>query len=111
MKMNDAFPGNYLAKDDVAEGVEVCIDRVEVEELNTPDGSSQTKPVLHLHDSKPLVLNKENWQTIADLYGDESDDWAGHWVELYVEANVRFGGKRVGGIRIRSEKPAPEIAS
>ncbi len=111
MKMHEAFPGNYLTKDDVEDGLEVCIDRVEIEDLHAPDGITQTKPVLYFHDAKPLVLNKENWQTIADLYGDESDDWAGHWIEVYVDPSVRFGGKRVGGIRVKPETPAGKVAT
>lgn len=79
--------------------------------MNAPDGSTQTKPVLRFRDAKPLVLNKENWQTIVDLYGDDSDNWQGHWIELHVDPNVRFGGKRVGGIRVKPEKPVAELAS
>jgi len=31
---------------------------------------------------------------------DESDDWIGRQVELYRDANVRFGGDKPGGVRV-----------
>ena len=111
MKMHEAFPGNYLTKDDVGDGLAVCMDRVEIEELNARDGGVETKPVLHLRDEKPLVLNKENWQLIADLFGEDSDAWRGHRIELHVDPHVQFGGKRVGGIRVRPEKPVSDQQS
>jgi hypothetical protein len=57
------------------------------------------------------VLNRTNGDSITEITGtDETDDWAGRAIVLYVDRNVMMGGKRVGGIRVTAPpngKPAP----
>ncbi len=110
MKIDQRFPTRFLTKNDVTNGLTACMDRVEVQDLKTPNGQTESRPVLLLRDQKPLVLNKSNYVTIADLYGDDDDGWSGHWVTLYHDSTISFGGKRVGGIRVKQEKPAPEVS-
>jgi hypothetical protein len=51
---------------------------------------------------KPMTLNSTNGQLIAKITGsEESDGWIGKQIELYRDENVSFGGKLVGGIRVR----------
>jgi len=57
---------------------------------------------------KPLVLNKTNIEACADTCGsDDTKDWFGLKVVLFEDPNVSFGGKRVGGIRVR--KPRTQV--
>jgi hypothetical protein len=51
--------------------------------------------------SKGLVLNDTNLEALEVAFGDDSSDAIGAQVVLYVDPDVRFGGKRVGGIRIK----------
>jgi hypothetical protein len=44
-------------------------------------------------------------------FGPDSDDAVGDQVVLYVDRAVRFGGQRVGGIRIKLPKAAKEKAA
>ncbi len=111
MKLNDRFPGRYLTKEDADTGLTACMDRVEEQQLKTPSGQTENRPVLLLRDQKPLVLNKSNFLTIADLYGADDESWSGHWICLFNDPSITFGGKRVGGVRIKPEKPAQEIAA
>lgn len=37
---------------------------------------------------------------MTELYGEETDDWAGKQVRLYRDETVAFGGKKTGGTRI-----------
>ena len=54
---------------------------------------------------KPLPLNLENREMIATINGSRnSDDWPGTKLVLYANPNIMFGGKKVGGIRIRAPK-------
>lgn len=47
-------------------------------------------------------MNSTNIQLTTKVTGtDETDDWPGQKIILYVDDNVSFGGKLVGGIRIR----------
>ena len=106
MKRSEAFPSKYMSKDDVKIPVIATIADVRPEVLKSDNGD-ESKPVMYFSgDHKPMIINNANWMTVEDLYGDDSDAWAGHTVELYHEPNIMFGNKRVGGIRIR--KPAAQ---
>ena len=108
MKRSEAFPSKYMSKDDVKVPVVATVADVRPEVLKSDNGDEQ-KPVMYFSgDHKPMILNNANWMTVEDMYGDDSDSWVGHVVELYHEPNIMFGNKRVGGIRIR--KPAAQQA-
>ena len=55
---------------------------------------------------KPMVLNTTNAQLCEKFLGsDDTDDWLGKQIVLYDEPNVSFGGKFVGGIRVKRAGP------
>lgn len=113
MKVNKMFPSKFLTKDDVkdfSQPVVFRIDRIEIEEVQNEDGK-EDKPVLYFdeNDSKPLILNKTNAETLAAEFGPDSDSWVGSSIELFVDPNIRFGKQRIGGIRVRlPEAPKEE---
>ena len=110
MKRHERFQGNYLKKEQLdGKDLVVQIDKVEFETLKARDGKTEQKTVLHFTDGvRPMVLNQENWDTIASMYGDDDGDWFGHRITLYHDPNVRFGNQRVGGIRVRkASAPVP----
>lgn len=52
-----------------------------------------------------LPLNTENIDYLIEAFGtDETDDWRGRKVELFVDETVRFQGRKVGGVRLRAIK-------
>jgi uncharacterized OB-fold protein len=55
---------------------------------------------------KTLVCNRTNAGIIAELHGDDTDDWIGQRVTLYA-TKVDFSGKRVDAIRVRDQVPPP----
>ena len=63
---------------------------------------------------KPFTLNSTNGQIIAAITGSEDfDDWKGKHIVLYRDRTISFGGRVVGGIRVRAPKqgyqaPEPE---
>jgi hypothetical protein len=61
---------------------------------------------LSFHETdKPMVLNNTNGQIIAQITkSEETDAWPGHKIVLYDDPNVSFGGKLVGGIRVRAPR-------
>jgi len=113
VRIGAAFPSKYLKKEDIGDmRVIVTMGKVEVETVGQ-GSDSEDKPVLYFqgHD-KGMALNKVNADAITEIVGtDETDDWAGHRICLYVDKNVMMSGKRVGGIRVMappsSGKPAP----
>lgn len=102
MKRTQAFPGKFLAQDDVAEKPLVAkIDKAIREEVGDGE-NTETKTTLHFLDGiKPIVLNGVNWDTIESMYGDDSDLWHGKEIEIYRDPTVRYGNKVTGGIRVR----------
>jgi hypothetical protein len=109
MKRSNAFPGNYLAKDDVLDPLIVIIDAVNLEPVKCEHGD-ENKPVMRFqHEQlKPLIVNQVNWQTLEDAHGEDSDGWIGKPVEVYCDPSVMFGGRRVGGVRVRIPVDRPQ---
>lgn len=107
MKAGDAFPSPWLKHDDLrGRQIPVVITRVAMAELKEMDGSVTHKPACHFQGAeKALILNITNWNSIAELYGDDSDMWTGREVVLY-SARVPFGPKMVDGIRVMSREQA-----
>ena len=104
MKRNEAFPSQYLSQIDVDPPVVATIAAVQQEELTFGD-EKELKMVMHFQDGvKSLVLNGTNWDATEEMYGDDSDDWVGCKVELYKDPKIKFGGKLVGGVRVRAPK-------
>lgn len=100
MKVNQMFPSKYLSAADLqGQSVPVTMDRVIMEQIRS-DGGLEDKYVLYFRGKeKGLVLNITNANTIADLYGHETEDWAGRQIILY-STRVQFGSKMVDAIRI-----------
>jgi len=62
---------------------------------------------------KPLLLNKTNIRVLVELYGSKSGEWIGKPIHVYLDENVSYGGKRVGGLRlkkVKASKPMKDIA-
>ena len=97
MNITGAFPSSYLKAADLqGRRATVTIDRVAMEDIG-----DDHKPVLYFQGKeKGVVLNKTNANMITEITGsDETEDWRGHAVMLYV-AKVDFQGRRVDAIRI-----------
>src|SRR5262249_60178567 len=80
IKASDASPSRYL-QTSVVKGkpIVAVISHVEMETVG--QGADQKrKPVLYLDGQKPMVLNRTNFETLADAFGD-SDDGAGNKVK------------------------------
>jgi hypothetical protein len=78
------------------------------------DGKDEDKLLLHFRgdDPKPLICNRTNFDSISDLYGDDTDAWPGRAIELYVDPRVRFGTRVVPGIRVRApRRPSRPVAT
>lgn len=97
MKIGTAFPSNYIKCDDLqGRPVQVKMNYVKFEDIG-----SENKAILYfIGKERGLVLNKTNANMIAELYGDETDDWSGKVIELY-PTKTDFQGKRVDAIRVR----------
>lgn len=56
---------------------------------------------------RELGLNATHIAVLSRLFGPETGEWFGKWVELYVDHNVSAFGKTVSAVRIRARKVEP----
>lgn len=102
MKSGEVYPSKFLKAEDLGDDEPtVTIERVLMEELDSKDHGKQQKPVAYFKGlEKGLVINKTNWSIIARQHGDESDDWVGKQITLFV-MDVEAFGEIVSAIRVR----------
>lgn len=107
MKREDFFASRFLSAADLkGKGVTAVIAGVTREELTGEDGVKKVKPVLTFTKAgKALVLNVTNWDTVAELYGEDTDGWIGQPIEVYPD-RTKFGSKWVDCIRLRKPQSA-----
>ena len=113
MHISGLRESKYLQRADVGAGALVTMKGLHQVNMAREGEPEELKWVLDFVEAdKPLVLNNTNAQIIAQIVkSEETDDWAGHQIVLYDDPNVSFGGKLVGGIRVRApRKPAPKPA-
>ena len=97
--------GKYLKRESVtAEGEVHKVIKCVEEEINSSDGGSETKWILYLSDLKPLIMNATNIRRAVAAFGgdSETDNWHGRQIVVYDDDSVEFGGKVVGGVRLRA---------
>ena len=113
----------YQKKEDLSGPVDTFFHNLKEEEVTAPGKAPKTRLVCYFDGlSKGLVLNTENAEILADLAGtDDYEKWSDILedvpLQLYVDPDVTFGSKKVGGIRIRKPdsgsvpklKPKPKL--
>ena len=106
----DSLFGNYLKSSDITGEMPVEIVSVAIEHFGREDESEKKAVVYFVGIEKGLVLNRINSDILKELSGtDETDDWNALNCVLYVDPNVQFGGKRVGGVRIKAVEADPVV--
>ena len=95
------FLGSYLQKEDIPDPI---IARVREAREETLEENERAKLILYFEEfEKGLVCNVTNINVLIDvMQSDETDNWIGKDVGLYVDNSVMFAGKRVGGIRCKA---------
>jgi hypothetical protein len=108
MDLNDVRTSKFLRKEDVGAGVLATIDMIVKANVALEGAETDEKVCLHFTElPKPLVLNSTNAQIIAKITGQSENiekTWIGTKIVLYNDPNVSYGGKLIGGIRVRAPK-------
>jgi hypothetical protein len=109
MNIDELKTSRFLKKEDCDPPLTVTVDHVEQQNVAELGEALEYKFCLFFRNvSKPMVLNSTNGQLIAKALGSKnSDDWVGKEIELFHDRNVTFGGKLVGGIRVRPARARP----
>ena len=118
MRIHEALPREFLAKEDFEPEVVCEVDHLEERKLLDPGtGEHKKKPVLffkkpsgELDTKRGIVLNRTNFKALTSITGHEdSDAWTGARICVFHDPNVEMRGERVGGVRIR-RAPEPVLA-
>lgn len=109
-KVSEMIHSKFLRKEDFDEDRVLTIKNVKLEDM--PGDAGDQKWVLYFKEEpKGMALNVTTIRVLEAAYGGDSDQWIGNKVKVYVDPNVSFGGKVVGGLRLRTpkitSKPAP----
>ena len=101
--VKDMIPSSYLKQEDVAEDTIVTVQKIGQKNIAKEGDPPDTKWLVKFSEfEKPMVLNTTNIQGLANACGSQdTDDWRGKEVIIYVDPNVSYGGKVTGGLRIR----------
>jgi hypothetical protein len=85
-----------------------------VAQLKKDDGSPDPKPFLSItspvgtwEGEKELILNATNRNILKATYGDQPNAWIGKEIGIYFDPTVTFGGKAIGGVKVKGFAPDP----
>jgi hypothetical protein len=106
MKTSEMRESKFLKQTDVGVGMLMTVAGCEKHNVAKDGADPELKWCLAFEESdKPLVLNSINIQLLERIFNsDETDQWIGKKVVLYVDPSVSYQGKVVGGIRVRAPK-------
>ena len=108
-KVSDMIQSKFLRKEDFDEDRIMTIRGVKLEDMPGDDG--QQKWVLYFREeAKGMALNVTTIRVLEKAFGDDSDQWVGKKVKVYVDPNVSFGGRVVGGLRLMPPKNTAQRA-
>src|SRR5271168_3318002 len=112
--VKDMIQSKYLAKGDF-EDEQICtIKGVKQENLGKDDQPEELRWVLYFRDApvpKGMVMNITTIRVLEQAFGGDTDHWVGNKVIVYVDPNVSFAGKVVGGLRLRIAKQTKAAAA
>lgn len=108
--VSEMIVSKFLRKEDFDEDRVMTIKTVKLEDM--PGDEGQQKWVLYFREeAKGMALNVTTIRVLEKAFGADSDMWVGKKVKVYVDPNVSFGGKVVGGLRLmpprKTAAPAP----
>jgi len=108
-KVNEMIQSKWLKKEDIEDDTICTILGVRQDNLGKEGEAADMRWVLGMRRSdgvnlKPMVLNVTSIRVLEAAYGSDSDDWKGKQVTVYVDPNVSFQGRVVGGLRLRPVK-------
>ncbi|MGD9597625.1 MAG: hypothetical protein AB7G76_06310 [Steroidobacteraceae bacterium] len=102
-KVTEMIQSKFLRKEDIDDDIIVTVKKLALEDM--PGDDNEQRWVVYFRElPKGLVLNVTTIRTLEAAFGGDSDDWIGSRVTLFVDPNVSFKGKVVGGLRVRPFK-------
>ncbi len=109
-KIGEMIESKYLKQSDVDADMIVTVQKVGKANVAPKGEEPEFKWLIRFNEfEKPMVLNSTNIKRLAKACSsDDTDEWIGKQVVLYVDPDVEFAGNVVGGLRIRAHRPQQE---
>ena len=105
MNIKDIYRSTYMKADDLSgRTAKHTISGCTAEKV----GDDERLVLSFSENDRPLVLNKTNANSLAELYGPETGAWEGNAIKL-VPSTTSFQGKMVKCIRISPERVANDV--
>jgi hypothetical protein len=105
MKTSTFKDSKFLRKEDCDPAILLTITGFEQCNVAMNDQPEELKWCMVFAEAKNLVMNAINTQICEKVFGsDETDDWISKKIVAYNDPMVSYGGKLVGGIRLRAPK-------
>lgn len=97
----------FISQADCMKPLLVTIKGCHQDEVGKDDGEKEERWCLDFEElKKSLVLNQTNGELLGEITGkDTIEEMVGYKVVLYVDPTVKFGKKKVGGVRVRAPRP------
>ncbi len=103
MKVSEYYANNFFRADDFDKvGRVLTIFSVEMEQV----GKEEKLTIHFVDEDKTLPVNKTNALSIAELYGDDTDDWCDKEIRIFRDITM-FNGKRVSCMRVGNPESSP----
>jgi hypothetical protein len=109
-KTSEMIQSKFLRKEDLDDDTRVTIKGVRLEDMGQQGAQEQRWVIYFKEFQKGMVLNVTTIRVLEAAFGDDSDGWVGKPVMLYVDPNVSFQGRVVGGLRLRTPRKAQASA-
>lgn len=108
-KTSEMIESKYLKQSDFPDPLIVTVGKVgKINIAKEGDAPEHKWAVRFKEFQKPMLLNSTNIKLLEMACGsDDTDDWSGKEIVVYNDEGVSFGGKIVGGLRIRRQESAP----
>ena len=108
MKIGDMIDSKYLKQSDVDDETVVTFTKLTKVNVARDDEDPDYRWTATFQEfKKPMVLNVTNLKRAAKALGDDTDDWIGNSMILYVDPDIEFGGNIVGGLRLKGMRKTP----
>ena len=102
MKLNEVLDSKFLKQEDIDGEVTVTVAAVKKQNVAKQDDPPEYKLTVKWQEfEKPMVCNATNTKRMFKALGADTDDWIGQTMRLFVDHDVEYGGKIVGGLRVR----------
>jgi len=109
--VHDLKESRFITQHDVEPPVIVTIKSFEEINVAKPGAEEEYRWCIWFKEfDKPMTLNSTNGQILSSIIGSEElNDGIGQNIVLYRDPTISFGGRVMGGIRIRAPKKGYKI--